>query len=431
MNSAATNRVTNGPSIISSITCNVSPRFASAKLSAAAIRGALTLVAVSALLLIATLPAHTQTETILYSFCSQGSNCTDGAFPQSSLTSDGKGNFYGTTYLGGAYFAGTVFELSPNGSGGWNETVLYSFTGGVDGAFPAYSPVIFDSLGNLYGTAYTAGANGAGVVFELSPVGKDWQETVLYNFCSQAGCTDGAAPVGGLIMDRAGNLYGTTISGPGSGAIGTVFELSPSGSGWKEQVIYNVAASYAGLTMDPTGNIFGVGSSKVFELSPNGKGGWTTSVLHTFIGTPTDGSAPEGTLVLDKAGNLYGTTTTGGASNLGTVYKMTHGKKGWTERILHSFTGAKHGSDPWAGVVLDAAGNLFGTTIKGGNLPGIGIIFELVAPIGKSSYYKENVLWSFTQVEGYAPYGSLIRDSAGNLYGTTYQPAGGVFELTP
>jgi uncharacterized repeat protein (TIGR03803 family) len=188
----------------------VGPRFGSTKLAAAAICGAVTMAVLSALLLIADLPAQAQTETVLYTFCPSSYICSDGSGPgYGALTSDGAGSFYGTTANGGLFDLGTVFQLSPNGSGGWNETVLYSFSGpalgGGDGASP-FSSVIFDSAGSLYGTTQWGGASGVGVVFELSPVGGSWTETVLYNFCSAPNCTDGAYPMSGLIFDPAGNL---------------------------------------------------------------------------------------------------------------------------------------------------------------------------------------------------------------------------------
>jgi len=419
---------------------NVEPRFGATKLAAGAphirafcecagvcaIRCILILAVISAALLIAARPAQAQTETALYNFCSQP-NCSDGAGPQSSLTFDSAGNLYGTTSGGGAFGAGTVFELSPNGSGGWNEAVLYSFTGGTDGGWPYYSGVIFDSAGNLYGTAEIGGANGYGVVFELSPVGTSWTETVLYSF----DFSGGAYPLSGLIMDPAGNLYGTASSNGGA------FELSPSGGGWTEQVIYGAENMQAGLTMDAAGNIFGINQQTIFEVSPNGNGGWHSAVIYTFADASKDGSYPVGTLVLDDAGSLYGTTEYGGKTGSGTVYKLTPvttgKKKGtWTERILHTFNG-KNGSGPRAGLVFDAAGNIYGTTANGGRY-GDGIGFELAAVVGKSSY-KPTVLWTFGYDRGAGPFGSLILDSAGNLYGTTYAGgdygAGVVFEVTP
>ncbi len=350
-------------------------------------------------------------EIVIYTFCPLGYNCTDGLYPASSLTFDRAGNLYGTTYYGGAFGAGTVYELSPNGSGDWNETVLYSFTGGADGAY-ADGNVIFDSMGNLYGTAADGGANGDGVVFELSPAGTSWTETVLYNF---AGGADGANPGTGVIMDPKGNLYGTNSAG--------VFELRLSGGGWTNRVVYGVSPE-GGLTMDTAGNIFGAGwvpGWSVFELSPNGNGGWNPTVLHSFDGVDHDGLEAFGTPAFDQAGNVYGTTCFGGAYGDGTVYKLrpiTKGKnKGeWTESILHSFKGGQDGACPMAGLVLDAAGNIYGDTT---GYYGYGTVFELLAPVGKSSY-KEKILWNFNGTDGAYPADSLILDRAGNLYGTTF-----------
>src|SRR5450755_724192 len=353
-------------------------------------------------LLIGVLSAQAQTETVLFSF-----GYGDGQYPTSRLTSDGAGNFYGTTLFGG--IQGNVFELSPNGSGGWNESVLYSFCfegypSCADGAQPFLSYVVIDRAGNLYGTTEYGGATGYGVVFELSPDGAGWKETVLHNFGVTSGA-DGSVPINGLVMDSAGNLYGTTFSGGGCGC-GTVFELSPSGDGWPERVIYATDMGYAGLAMDAAGNIFGANASTVFQLSPNGHGGWNPTVIHTFSGGPKDGSDPQGTPVLDQTGNIYGTTAYGGA----TV----------------------------SGIALDLAGNLYGTTQSGGeysnsNPYGDGTVFELTAPVGKGSY-KEKTLWNFNGTDGSEPIDSLILDSAGNLYGTTAYGGlndGIVFEVTP
>ena len=399
------------------------PRRASAKHAYTFVQTALILALFSALSLSAS-PAQAQTETVIYSF----NGYPDGAYPQSGLVSDAAGNFYGTTENGGVgyltYGYGTVYELSPNVGGGWTENVLYRFTGGTDGAYPI-GPLIVDSEGNLYGTTYQGGANGYGVVFELSPVGPNWTETVLYSFASG---TDGANPENGLIMDPAGNLYGTTSHG-GNG-LGVVFELSPSPDGWTEQIIYSGAQ---GLTMDGAGNIFAVGGMTLFELSPNDSGGWTPTVIHTFYGGTKDGYGPDGTVALDKAGNIYGTTFYGGLQASGTIYKLTYSKKkGWTEKLLFSFKGGKGGLYPYAGVVLDPAGNLYGTTI-GGFKTDAGTAYEL-ALVGKAAY-RIKILSYFTGANGSVPMGRLILNSAGNLYGTTsgggnYR-AGAVYQITP
>jgi|SRR5208282_1140407 len=404
----------------------------------------LTLALLCALLLILTAAslAAAQTETVLYAF----TGASDGGQPFARLSADGASNFYGTTTVGGLGY-GTVFELSPNGSGGWNETVLHAFTRGADGAYPLASPVIFDGQGNLYGTAAEGGANGFGVVFELSPAGKIWNETVLYDFASGAG---GVYPFNGLIMDPAGNLYGTdNVYQSGHAITEGVFELSQSGGSWTEKVIYDNEDAVAnfgggGLTMDSAGNIFGVSSGgfepqTVFELSPNGHGGWNSTMLHSF----QKRYYAEGIPVLDKSGNVYGTTSSGGASNNGTVYKLSPGKNGkWTQEVLYAFKGGvQDGSAPYAGIVFDAAGNIYGTT-AGGGPSNDGTVFELVAPVGKGRHaYQEKVLWSFNGADGSQPSGSLILDSAGNLYGTA--PLGGnsgctddqgcgvVFKITP
>lgn len=397
--------------------------------------GALTSALLCLLLLIAAHAAQAQTETVLYNFTGN----PDGSESGARLTPDGNGNFYGTTGAGGTAGYGTVFEISPNGEN-WTETVLYSFCpvpGCLDGKYPFVSYVLLDQAGNLYGTAQEGGSNNCGVVFELSRSSGHWIETVLHNF---AGGVDGCYPVPGLIMDQGGNLYGTTETANSNlNGVGTVFELSPSGGGWTEKVIYSgYEFANAGLTVDSAGNIFGLGLTLkpynwvVFELLPNGNGGWSSSVLHTFA----RGFYPYGTLALDPAGNLYGTTVAEGAHNGGTVYRLTPEENGqWKEKVLYSFDSQNGGGyAPYAGVVLDSAGNVYGTTRNGG-MNGVGTVFELVAPFGKTKTYEEKTLWNFNETNGATPDDSLILDGAGSLYGTTQ--AGGVggsgvvFEVTP
>jgi uncharacterized repeat protein (TIGR03803 family) len=385
-----------------------------------------------ALLFFAAPSAHSQTQQVVHNFTGD----PDGSFPNAGLTADGKGNFYGTTQGGGTFEGGgTVFELSPNGSGGWNETIIHNFCSAAncaDGSDPFFSYVTLDSVGNLYGTTCGGGSTNGGTVWELSLVDQTRTESVLYSFDASSHGND--CPINGVIIDSAGNLYGTVQSG--------VFELSPSNGTWTEQVIYafngDESLRYNGLAMDSHGNIFGTSISTVFELSPNDNGGWTPTVLHTFTAGV---SLPTGNPVFDSAGNLYGVTSDGGAYGTGSVYKLSPKKKGgWAFKTLYSFNGCPHHlGGPVAGIVRDASGNLYGTTPLGGNScgngnQGYGTVFELTPPVGTGSY-TEKVLWSFSGADGANPYGTLALDTSGNLYGTTQ--AGGskgdgvVFEVTP
>jgi uncharacterized repeat protein (TIGR03803 family) len=367
-------------------------------------------------------------ETVLFGFCAQG-NCSDGSYPEAGLIMDTAGNLYGTTDAGGANGQGTVFKLAPGGT----ETVLYSFceqSNCADGQYPS-AGVIMDAEGNLYGTTFNGGAYSQGTVFKLPPGGT---ETVLYSFCQQSDCTDGANPFGGLIMDAQGNLYGTTRAGGGNGGAnggGTIFKLAPNGT---ETVLYSFCAQsnctdgatpFAGLIMDAQGNLYGTtelggthGNGTVFKVPHGG----TETVLYSFCAQTdcTDGGNPVAGLILDTAGNLYGTTEAGGANGFGTVFKVT---PGGTETVLYSFCAQSSqsysctdGESPQAGLILDAAGNLYGTTRAGGASGG-GAVFKL-APGG-----TETVLYSFCAqsncTDGDYPIASLIMNAAGNLYGTT------------
>jgi uncharacterized repeat protein (TIGR03803 family) len=380
-------------------------------------------------------------EQVLYAF--QGGN--DGADPIGNLIFDSSGNLYGATETGGgtdcSSGCGTVFELSPNGSGGWTETILYSFQGGSDGAGPS-AGLIFDQAGNLYGTTQGGGVNYLGTVFELSPSGNGgWTETILYSF---QGSPDGAGPQG-LIFDGSGNLYGTTgAGGEGTCSInaislpvqcGTVFELAPKGNGeWTETVIYSFPSNSEGFSPNPglifdnSGKLYGTtseggtdGYGIAYELSPNG----TKTTLYSFQGG-SDGANPEAGLIFDGNGNLYGTAFYGGtgcgAPFCGTVFELSpKGTGGWTETTLHSFQGGSDGGNPAAGLNFDKNGNLYGSTVYGG--PGYGTVFEL-SPNG-SGGWMENVLLTFPGgSEGMYPYSGLILDPDDNLYGTTYE--GGV-----
>jgi uncharacterized repeat protein (TIGR03803 family) len=291
--------------------------------------------------------------------------------------------------------------------------------------------MVFDGAGNLYGTS-GGGAHGSGIVFELSPVGTHWTETVLYSFCAEGGACDvtGAAPLSGLIIDKAGNLYGTTWEG-GPAYSGTVFELSPSGNDWTYQQVYDLGSHEAGLTMDSAGNIFGVLVRDVVELSPNGEGGWNPTVIYEFGGRSR---LLASALVLDSEGDIYGEEAlTIDSTTRENVYKLslvTKGKKKgeWKKKVLYSFDEIYYS---WPGIVFDAAGNIYGVAY-GDNYTG-GIIFELVS--NGDGGYQEKLLWNFDGTDGADPVGGPILDSAGNLYGATYRGGlyggGVVFEVTP
>jgi uncharacterized repeat protein (TIGR03803 family) len=254
-----------------------------------------------ALLLIAlTLPraaaAATYSEQVIYKFCSQN-NCTDGFDPFSGVVTDAAGNLYGTTLDGGTASVGVVYALAP-GNTARNQSVLHNFCFNCssDGK-STFGNLLLDAKGNLYGTTQDGGAKSDGVVFELTPNGSAWTETILYNFCSQGlPCVDGSQPHAGLIMDAAGNLYGTTSNGGSAGGGGTVFELTPNGSGWTETVLYSFCTVTPGCA---------------------------------------DGLNPQAGLVMDAAGNLYGTTSTGGplASAYGLVFELSPNaqKTEWTD----------------------------------------------------------------------------------------------------
>ncbi len=291
--------------------------------------------------------------------------------------------------------------------------VLHSFTGGTDGSTPRAN-LIADSAGNLYGTTNAGGSKtscfggiGCGVVFELSPpktVGGAWKEAILYSF---GGGADGSNPVSGLVMDKAGNLYGTT----------------PLGGDLTNQ-----------LCLINVNNGCGV----VFELSPQQGGGWVETVLYTFEGV-TDGAYPWGNLVLDASGNLYGTTSAGGGGpecntgallGCGTIFELSaNGSGGWTEATIYQFEGLQDGGIPFAGMTLDQAGDLYGTTAEGGGTTSNGTVFELSPPAQQGGAWTESVLYNFSASAG-QPNTSVIFDPEGNLYGTTATKNGTVFELS-
>ena len=330
-------------------------------------------------------------------------------------------------------------------------TLLHSFTQGRDGAGPTCG-VTLDPAGNLYGTASSgAGGNcpgtGCGAVFRLAQKNGAWVFTPLYDF---QGGGDGATPIAAVTIGPDGAVYGTTISGGGNGCggngCGTIFRLTPPASvchsamcGWAESLIYRfqldpngLAAPYAGVTFDTAGNLYGqtrgggaYGRGAVYKLTRSG-GSWTLSVIYNFTGGD-DGAVPNSRLTMDRAGNLYGTTFSGGAYGYGTVFELVRSGVGWTFHLLYGFQGESDGGNPYAGVVLDSAGNIYGDNSTGGQYSG-GVVYELSLSGGAWMY---SVLYDSTSML----YADLGIDGAGNLYGTAYaggsQQDGLVFELSP
>jgi uncharacterized repeat protein (TIGR03803 family) len=320
----------------------------------------------------------TWSETVLHTFSSNG---TDGARPDSGLVFDSGGNLYGATSAGGNYGAGTVYELSPGSSGTWTEQILYNFEGGTDAAFLGGGNLAIDGSGKLYGASEQGGAYGFGMVFELIRGSNGtWKETILHSF---SGDDDGSQPVGDtLVVDQAGNVYGMADGG-GSHDYGLIFELSPGSNGtWTEKTVHAFEGSadgggpMGGVIFNASGDLFGAAYS-AFELTPGSSGTWTKKTLHAFTGG-SDGAYPSAPLVFDKAGNLYGTTGYGGDHH-GTVFELSPNSAGtWTEKILHKFsiTGGDGYSPESSPLVIDAKGNLYGTTIFGGG-SGNGVVYEV------------------------------------------------------
>jgi len=428
--------------------------------------------------LVATTSAQAAHEKVLHNFVA----FPRGANPQDNLVADAAGNLYGTTYDGGTYGLGSVFELTPNSDGKWTEIVLHSFKGGSDGSNPT-AGVIFDAAGNLYGTTTQVSTNGClidgcGTVFKLSPSKHSaWTENILHTFTGYP--NDGQIPAAGLVLDATGNLYGTTEEG-GFYGWGVVFELSPQAHGvWTEATLYNFSGGpdggypLAGLILDSAGSLYGTTAyggdptcnveendpscGTVFELTPNGKGSWTETVLHTFI--LTDGAYPAASLVFDATGNLYGTTPQGPGvacynSGCGTIFRLHPNSDGsWTHTMVYNFEGGPDGGNPVSGLVLGPDGRLYGTTQYGGDKTGCyssgcGTAFELTPHSG--GRWSERVIRRFggapPSVNGQQPVAGLLLDQQGNLYGTTesggslggscntneyYDGCGVVFKLTP
>jgi uncharacterized repeat protein (TIGR03803 family) len=375
--------------------------------------------------------AFAVTETVIHSF---GPANDDGQVPFAGVMQY-KAAFYGTTTSGGQHGAGTVFSVKLV-NGIWREKLLYAFTGGSDGNDPQ-SKVIFDNAGNLYGTTNRGGTDncGCGTVFELSPHNGSWAETVIHNFTGRSGGNDGAAPIGGLLLDVAGNLYGTTTQG-GTNDAGTVFKLAPSGGSCTETVIYNFggkadgAAPGGDLIFDKSGNLYGTtaaggtfpglsgqGGGTAFKLTLNPDGTWSEMVLHSF-GAGNDGTEPIAGLAGDLAGNLYGTTIYGGGTpngGHGAVFQLTPSNGVWTESVISNFTTPGAGNYPQSPLTVDPTGNLYGAANGGAGRHGV--IFKLSLGNG---VWTHTPFYTFPDVpSGTHPTGSLLLDAAGHFYGTT------------
>ena len=325
--------------------------------------------------------------TVLYDF----TGGADGGEPYKGVTLDAQGNLYGTAVTGGGGSCeggcGVVFKLT-NSGGTWTQTVIHTFTGGSDGSGPG-SPVVIDEHGNVWGTTPTGGADGMGVVYELAPDATGgWKQRVIHTFTG--GDDGGGGSASRFLIDAAGNLYNVCTVG-GANGFGTVYEISPI------------------------------------------QGKWQFRTLYAFKDQP-DGASPYGGLISDRAGHLYGTTYYAGAYDLGTVYKLTNNNGTWTESVLYSFKGGTDGASPISSLVADAAGNLYGTTSDGGAAAcSCGVIFRMSR---SATGWTEAVAYRFpgTPQPGFA-YNGMVRDSAGNFYGATVHGGSGndgaVYQFTP
>lgn len=390
-------------------------------------------------------PASAQSLSVIHNFAGG----QDGSQPVAGLTMDKAGNLYGTASAGGTGY-GAVFKLTHKNSA-WIFSPLYSFAGGNDGAGPVTALVVGPN-GTLYGSTAAGGGgacskiyeySGCGTIFNLRPNAAvcktalcPWAETVLYRF---AGGSDGAYPIGRLLFDQSGDIFGTTADYLQFGSLGTVFELTPSGGGWTKSFAHRFTGSdgqypAAGVIFDQSGDLYGTtyyggahGDGAVYELTPSGSG-WTEKVLYSFQGG-SDGADVAAGLIFDNAGNLYGAATTGGSGGGGTVFELMPSSGQWTLSALCSFTGSE---GPASSLVMDTLGNLYGTTVEDGAY-GAGSVFKLTR---SGSGWNCTDIYDFTGgSDGANPFGGLVLDASGNLYGTT--EAGGangdgvIFEITP
>ncbi len=423
------------------------------------------LVTVAAM--VAAEPAAAQSFQVLHTF----TGGSDGAAPTAGLTKDAAGNFYGTTSGGGSdtctFGCGTVYKLVRHGSS-WVLNTIYEFTATNHGPFSPQSRVIFGPDGSLYGTTVNGGSCGGGewcgTVFKLQPpatfcrsVMCPWTLTLLHQF---AGGDDGAFPYSDLVFDPSGNIYGTTSGDgdsscmviPGVTGCGTVFKLTRNADGtWTNHTLYEFQGGsdggrpFVGVVFDQAGNLYGVtayggigpcsynfGCGSIYELSPSGPG-WVETTLHQFAGG-ADGGAPFGGLMFDRAGNVYGAASQGGAG-LGTVYELTPNQGSWNFNVIYTFTGFQ-ASGPESALTMDAAGSLYGTSGSGGNNGGFGTVYKLTPSSGGWTYSSLHD-FDLQGPDGGLLYGSVALDANGNIFGVTGSgpypdPDDGVlFEITP
>jgi uncharacterized repeat protein (TIGR03803 family) len=329
-----------------------------------------------------------------------------GCDPEARVVFGPNGTLYGTTYAGGGAGYGTVFNLRPFPNAcqaalcAWMETVLYNFTGAADGGNPGYGDLLLDQR-NIYGTTYAGGLSNSscdpfqtqtcGMVYQLTPAGSGYTESVLYSF--KGGSGDGGNPYAGVVRDRSGNFYGTTYTG-GTAGFGTVYQLTCGGGGCTDTILHSFTngadggSPFAGLIFDASGNMYGVagdggtgGDGTVFELSPSG-GGWTFTVIYNFTSPEGGQCGPRAGLTMDTAGNLYGTTYCDGAKGYGNVFKLSPASGGWTYKNLYDFKGGTDGKNPISTVLIHPNGKLYGTALGGGDPNcnptfGCGVVWEL------------------------------------------------------
>jgi uncharacterized repeat protein (TIGR03803 family) len=410
-----------------------------------------------AVVLFSTPPGWSQTFQVIYNF---GAGDAGPANPYAGVTLDGQGNLFGTTPEGGPYDffcgwagCGTVFELSPNGGGGWNEETIAEF----DPLGHPTAPVVFDRLGNLYGFAYClvdCVGEAPGEIFELIPSRGAWTTSFLYADSYDSGCVESTIPLCPVAFNQ-GHLFSSTVNGGTQGSdcrqgCGTVFTFGQQSA--LQPPYYLLAYAFKDgtdgrfpeglLAFDGEGNVYGTTSAgglanhgTVYMLTPNhSTEGWSETVLYSFQGGTADGAKPIAGVVLDAEGNVYGTTSQGGTANLGTVFKLTPQSNGtWSETVLYSFQGGNDAAAPNSTLAFDAAGNLYGTA--GGGSDGQGTLFKLMPSSG--GQWTESVLHTFTGgPDGGMPFGGVTIDSSGNMYGTASTgglsvTGGTAFEITP